>query len=59
MKYRIHWSNPYPDGVDLTDYGYDHKKTWEELSDSQRDEILDSLREQQILCLDRVIIDQD
>lgn len=45
MKIEIIWYTPSAEKVDLTDYGHDEDKDWNDLSVSERDEILDHVRE--------------
>ena len=44
MKARITWYSPQVDTIDLTDFGHDEEKTWDELTEDEESEILDFIR---------------
>lgn len=44
MEIQIIWQTPSTSNVNLEDYGHDENTDWNDLSVSDRDEILDHLR---------------
>lgn len=51
MKAEIRWQSPQIDTIDLTDFGHDENKTWDDLTEGEESEILDFIRSEFVLMV--------